>query len=472
MRPVYSYYLLSLFTLFLLTTADNAGARQDAPPHSWSLLTKSLDEVEIYPLPAVDRVDQLGKARAQLKGADPMPFAVPNDVSITPDNAGTWTELADGSRIWQLRFHAEGATDFNFGFVQYRLPAGAELHVYSEDKSYYQGPYTSRDNKPHDQLWTPVVPTAAAVVELFVPPDADTKVLLELGRVSTGFTDLFGRYGGPGFALAKQGACNNDVICDVGDPWRNEIRSVAGYGGEGFLFCTGTLIMDVPGSFRPFFLTADHCNVSAASAPTIVVYWNFESPSCGALSGGSLDQNQTGATFHADRVDVDMTLLELDAEPDPAFDVYYAGWDATGTVPLGSVGIHHPNGDEKAISFNDDPLTTIASCILANSTPNTHWRVDNWEDGTTEPGSSGSGLWDPVSHQLVGFLSGGAAACDNTQGFDCYGKFSIAWDGPTAVQRLRDWLDPAATGTLVVDGSDPGTPPASPDLIFEDQFEN
>jgi hypothetical protein len=72
----------------------------------------------------------------------------------------------------------------------------------------------------------------------------------------------------------------------------------------------------------------------------------------------------------------------------------------------------------------------------------------------------------------VGFLSGGAAACDNTQGFDCYGKFSIAWDGPTAVQRLRDWLDPAATGTLVVDGSDPGTPPASPDLIFEDQFEN
>ena len=211
--------------------------------------------------------------------------------------------------------------------------------------------------------------------------------------------------------------------------------------------------MDVPRSFRPFFLTADHCGINADNAASVVTYWNFESPVCGQLSGGSLDQNQTGAILRSSRSDVDMALIELDAGPEQAFNVYFAGWDASEDVPQGSVGIHHPNGDEKAISFNDDPLTTTNSCI-AGGAINTHWRVDNWEDGTTERGSSGSGLWNPNTRKLMGFLSGGLASCTNIN-FDCYGKFSVAWDGASATERLRDWLDPNNTGNLKIDGSEP-----------------
>ena len=81
-----------------------------------------------------------------------------------------------------------------------------------------------------------------------------------------------------------------------------------------------------------------------------------------------------------------------------------------GAVPQGCVGIHHPSTDEKAISFNYDPLTTQSSCIGGGGS-NTHWRIENWEElSTTEPGSSGSGIWDPNSKLLVGFLSGGLAA--------------------------------------------------------------
>ncbi|MCP4661591.1 MAG: hypothetical protein GY856_39830, partial [bacterium] len=145
----------------------------------------------------------------------------------------------------------------------------------------------------------------------------------------------------------------------------------------------------------------------------------------------------------------DMTLNELNSTPKSAYDVYYSGWDArTSTAPQSSIGIHHPSTDEKAISYNDDPLTTVNSCISTGGV-NTHWEVNNWEQGTTEPGSSGSGLWDPATHLLVGYLSGGQAACGNSL-YDCYGKMSVGWG-----LGLSGWLDPSSTGVRYVAGKNP-----------------
>jgi hypothetical protein len=163
--------------------------------------------------------------------------------------------------------------------------------------------------------------------------------------------------------------------------------------------------------------------------------------------------NQTGSTLRASRADVDVTLIELDNSPDPAFNVFFSGWDRSGFVPGGSVAIHHPNGDEKSISFNDDALTTINSCIGAGI--DTHWRVNDWEQGTTEIGSSGGGLFDPDSRRVIGFLSGGDASCSFPQESDCFGKFSVAWDGASAAERLRDHLDPDNTWAVAIDGANP-----------------
>jgi hypothetical protein len=145
-----------------------------------------------------------------------------------------------------------------------------------------------------------------------------------------------------------------------------------------------------------------------------------------------------------------MTLLELSSQPASAYNVHYAGWDASVYTPLGSVGIHHPNTDEKAISFNTNSLTSRRSCIPGGNNLNTHWNVDNWEQGTTEPGSSGSAIFDPTTKRVIGYLSGGAASCSNPSGLDCYGKFSVGWS-----LGLSAWLDPNNTGSLFVNGIDP-----------------
>jgi lysyl endopeptidase len=441
------------FALILLPLLGNAvSARQAEPPLSWSL--SGLQDVDKIPTLALQPIlaDALMAEDAAEKDGQGLRYAVPFAVAVSPERDGHWELLPSGDRLWRLRIEVPGATDINLGFTRYELPRGATLHLWSIADRYHEGPYLARDNKRHGQLWTPPVPGDSVVVELLVPADAVVKPILELTQVSAGYRDLFGRAGGP--FLKSHGSCNIDVICPEGDAWRDQIRSVATYSRGGGRLCTGSLIMDVPGSFTPFFLTANHCGMTAANAPSLVVFWNFESPVCGMRDGGSLADNQTGSTLRASRNDVDMALLELDDEPDEAFNVHYSGWDRTGTTPPGAVGIHHPRTHVKSISFANSALTSQASCIGGPGTPDTHWRVPFWNDGTTEPGSSGSGIWHPLSGRLVGFLSGGAASCTVID-FDCYGKFSVAWDGASAAARMRDWLDPASLNPDGVDGSDP-----------------
>ena len=435
----------------LLAMPDGADARRGAAPLSRVAAVEPLSAVPVEALPAVDARARIAADAAEPKGR-PLRFAVPVAVDIDPWTKGRFDRLPDGATLWRTRVHAPGATDLNFGFTTFRLPEGASLHVASEDYDYYEGPYTAADNEKHGELWTPMVPGDRAVIEVVIPAGAEDLVELELTHVGTGYRDIM-KFGFSGLSRLA-GSCNNDVVCPEGDPWRDQIRSVGAYSTGGSAFCTGTMVMDAASSFRNFFLTADHCGMDAGNAPSMVVYWNFESANCGDLSGGSLADNQTGAVWRAGSTPVDMSLLELDDDPDPAYGVYYAGWDRSGVAPSGSVGIHHPRGDEKAISFNTDPLTTVNSCIGTGGV-NSHWLVDNWEDGTTEPGSSGSALFDSSSKLLVGFLSGGGASCDQPLESDCYGKFSFAWDGASASERLRDWLDPNATGVTSVAGSDP-----------------
>ena len=443
-------YWVVVGTLVLLVVPAAVLARRGDPPKSRTVTSLPVDSIALVQLGLVDATVRLVED-AQVDKPGPLRFAVPVEVDITPQTAGTWEQLPDGARLWRLRFYSPGATDLNFGFGHYGLPEGATLHVYSESEDYYEGPYTYLDNKPHSQLWLPVVPGDRAVVELYLPFEYKEEPGLRLTHVGTGYRDLLGRLGAPNL---KQGTCNIDVICPDGDPWRDEIKSVARYSIGGASLCTGSLIKDVPSSFRHFFLSANHCGVNAGNDSTLVFYWNFESPNCGDLSGGSLGENQTGATFRASKADVDMLLVELDENPE-SFGVYYSGWDRSGLAPAGSVGIHHPSGDEKAISFNTTALTTVNSCIGSGGT-NTHWQVDDWDEGTTEPGSSGSGLWDPATKKIVGHLSGGTASCGNPLGYDCYGKFSVAWgSGGTAASRLKDWLDPLDQGDLMVEGMYP-----------------
>ena len=156
-------------------------------------------------------------------------------------------------------------------------------------------------------------------------------------------------------------------------------------------------------------------------------------------------------------------LFELDATPDPSFNVFYAGWDASGVAPPGNVCVHHPRADVKAISFsNTPPQSTAYFSNVPDPTAN-HWRVV-WDVlgpnppnqvAITEGGSSGSCIFASDTGRCIGQLHGGPSFCGAPAASlnDFYGKLSVSWNGGgTAATRLRDWLDPGNTGVLGLDG--------------------
>jgi hypothetical protein len=414
------------------------------------------------------RLDLPGPDKAALAAEDagrddggPDRFAWPYDLSLAPRDGEGWTRLNDGSHRWQLVIEAPGSLSLGFGFRRYRIPWGAELVIRGE-----RGPerrFTAADVASHGQLWTPVVLGDEAELTLTLPPGHRDDFELELARVGRGYR-LFGEDPwSEADANDKQGPCNIDVICPEGDPWRKEIRSVGVYTLGGVWDCTGVMINNTARDETPYFLTANHCDVDEENAATVVVYWNFESPECGLLSGGSLEDAQSGAIWRASYFQSDMTLLELSAPPDTSWHVTYAGWDRSGATPAAAVAIHHPSTDEKAISFENDPLSATGYLINQGGDL-THWRVEDWDLGTTEPGSSGSPLFDP-QRRIVGQLHGGQAACGNDLP-DWYGRFDVSWSGGgTPATQLAHWLDPVGAAPLTLNTFDPLDPddPDDPD---------
>lgn len=400
-------------------------------------------------VPPLDLVELAADDDAREAAGLPPRFAVPFETVLTPDNAGRW-EALDGDRaLWRLRVQSPDAPSLNFGFTRYDMPADGRLSIFAVDGSYKLRPFTADDNEVHGQLWTPVVLTDDVIIEVVLPLAAVDQLQLELTSINVGYR-LFGQIdkdddGG------RSGSCNIDVVCPQSAGWEDQIQSVGVISTGGSTFCTGFAVNNTAEDRRPYFMTAYHCGITTGSAAaSLVVYWNFESPNCGQQGGGSLSQFNTGSFLRATYSSSDFTLVELDDEPLPEFDVVYAGWDNSGANATSAVAIHHPSTDEKSISWEYDPTTTTSYLGTTQPGDGTHVRITDWDVGTTEPGSSGSPVFDQ-NQRVIGQLHGGYAACGNDDS-DWYGKFSVSWTGGgSSNNRLRDWLDPINSGANVVD---------------------
>lgn len=410
-----------------------------------------LKEVELLQLPRLD-VQQLtieDQLRAT-QGEAPR-FAVPIEVHMTPDTDGTWEDLGNDMWLWRLTIRSPEATSINFGFIDYHMPKGATLDLYAQDGERQYRSFTSADNYDHGQLWTPPVKGDTVTIQLVVPGNQLENYRLVLGSINVGYRGF-----GSGI-VARSGSCNLDVVCSASDGypdvdlWRDEISSSAVISTGGSTFCSGFMVNNTSQDRTPHFMTANHCGINAGNAASLVTFWNYEnstcrpvgSPASGGAGDGSLAQFITGSTFRAAGSTSDFTLVTLSSAPPQAWEISFSGWDATGVDAASAVGIHHPNTDEKRISFEDAPTTTTTYLQTAVPGNGSHVRIADWDIGTTEPGSSGSCLYDEATHRVIGQLHGGFAACGNDDS-DWYGKFSVSYPS------LATWLDPGSTGALFV----------------------
>ncbi len=403
-----------------------------------------LSAAPILETPSVD----VSASRTVDVPSGPYRFAEPFAVEVTPATHGLWETTSDGrTAVWRLRVRSAGAVSINLGFTRYRMPPGARLRVHTPDGEDVVGPYTEADNKSHGELWTPLVSGDDAVIEVTAPADRIGELELQLGSVNRGFRDLVATD-----PLRNHGSCNIDVACSQADGYRDQVRSVAKITMGGTSRCTGSLLNNTARDFKPYFLTARHCFDNAATeASTVVVYWNYQRPECGS-GRPPTDQTQSGAILRAEHAPSDTVLLELDDEPDAAFNVYLAGWNRGAAPPASAATIHHPRGHYKSFSVDDDALTVTNRNGTVSDPEGGYLRVAAWDQGTTtESGSSGGPLFDEHK-RVVGQLCCGDSACFLAEP-DRFGRLAAAWSGGGAASsRLSDWLDSAGAGVTVLDG--------------------
>ncbi|MEM1328675.1 MAG: proprotein convertase P-domain-containing protein [Bacteroidota bacterium] len=437
MKSPFTVLRISLFSILLV--------------FCWSILTaqsiSNIDwkQIPIVEMPKVDNADLRAKELERRENKEVPEFAVSHKVNITPSSAGKWsTDEQTQTSIWQLRIHSKKAHSLNFGFTDFFIPEHGELYLYSAKDGSQRGPFTPADNDIHNQLWTPIVNGDDVLIEVQLPTKNRDDLRLTLSSVNHDFI---------GFESLLSQRCHIDVNCGTleGFPevnrYRDIIESVSMYSIRGTRACTGFLVNNTRQDCTPYYMTADHCGITANNAASIVAYWNYENPTCrppntsqnSRPGNGNLEQFNSGAVLRASRTASDMMLLELDDPIADSIGVFFAGWNRMQETPDSAICIHHPNTEEKRISFTYQSI--LRGSPIGNASDNGQFMiVQDWDVGSTEGGSSGSPLFN-MQGEVIGQLFGGEAACGNNR-YDSYGSFATSWaSGTTAATRLADWLD-------------------------------
>ncbi|MGQ0585870.1 MAG: trypsin-like serine peptidase [Gammaproteobacteria bacterium] len=421
----------------LLLACMAPGARPAAPAFEPDLATlAAVPRVEVPAAAVRKALDEPIKGR-------PYQIAVAVDMDLS-EARGQW-ESRGARRNWRLRLGSPGARTLSLHLEASLLPEGSQLWVYDPAARLRHGPYFA-SKIAADGLWTPPVGGDELVLEVRAPAGTEG---IELGAVKAfhGFRDWDAAAAGK-----AAGACNIDITCPAAAAWTQDGRAVARILiGNAFL-CSGQLVNNVLQDKRRLFLTANHCGVGDAGSPasSVVFYFGYEGPCTDNGPDPVPAPTFQGSQRLARDLQSDFALLEI---TDPAAlpsTLFFAGWDATGAGSASGVAIHHPDGDEKKIAFFTAPVSA-QRVNLGFQCGVDAWEVQ-WSSGTTEPGSSGGGLWNS-DHRLIGVLSGGGASCATPAVEDYFARLDRGWTARSAASgQLKAHLDPNDSCVAIVPG--------------------
>jgi hypothetical protein len=464
-----------LFLTLLFTIAVKAQESRGGKPYSFLYPLNDHAEAARKTMARLDVPALRKAAHAAVHKGEMMPAGkiLPTDFSL--DNSGVWTVLPNKDRVWRLFLSVPDAPATSLYYENFYLPEGAVLYVYNAEKTHLIGSFGTHNNHESGQFATEIIYTSDCVLEYYEPANVKRP-----GRFTiTGVANVYNAPEPPAYIKLKDskccgfgtsGSCNVNANCPEGNSWADQKRAVARIlvkNGLNQGYCSGSLINNGAQDCKNYFLTANHCGaaVSAADKNQWIFYFNYQSAGCTNGASEPTSSTMTGCTMrssnsngtNSDVTGSDFLLVEFNSAIPAAYNVYYAGWNASGTGSNSGVSIHHPSGDIKKISTYTSALTSRR--YYSQLPDNSHWQAD-WvatvtNHSITEGGSSGSPLFNS-SGLIVGKLSGGPSSCGAAASSknDYYGKLSYDWtsNGTTAATQLKPWLDPANSGITSLTG--------------------
>ena len=381
--------------------------------------------------------------------AKPMQIGFPREIPAAmralPLTALPWTTHGDGSRTLQVQVIATDAAGLRIAYRVDGPAAGLEMRFAGSGRDQV---FRSDGVTGAEVVWSPVLEGNAGTVELRVLPGFDTAQFNVAFEQLSHLVKVGADLNKDVRDIDRSGSCNIDIAC-VSNPSTsllNIARATAKmvFTDTGRTFaCTGTLLNSSSGA--NYFYSAAHCISSQTAASTLNTYWFFDAVACNSSAIPPFQLVGGGAVLRLTDPTMDVTLLELNLSPPNG--AVRAAWNAT-VIPAGTVtvGVHHPQGDLKKFS-QGSMQGYVQGPAAYDNVPRFQAGKDSfisvrWAQGTTEGGSSGSGVFTFNAagpfYELRGGLEGGAASCDNLNGADRFSRMDLLFT------KLAPFLFPSA----------------------------
>jgi hypothetical protein len=356
-------------------------------------------------------------------------------VEVSPATQAQKFVNPDGSQIIVLIIKSTGTSGIGVHFRNFALADGEEVYVYGvAPDSVVFGPFTNKGPWDSGEFWSGTVVGDTAVIELYTRTRASDKAF-EIFEVSHIFSELGSRLRSDEPDVQY---CEVDASC-YSDLEKNAVGRILFNKNGLWYVCTGTLLNDRAQDRTPYFLTANHCVNTQAVAQTVEVFWFYQTTFCNSGVLRTSVHSPPGANLRAAQASNDFCLLRL--QNNAPGGAAFSGWDpnvrAIGTSVF---ALHHPDMyyPPSVFSYLRKSVGNITS--TNDGCPDTGllnaYRT-GWTSGTTEQGSSGSGLFTSNGHYLVGVLSCGPFPAT------CYNPFSIYSKFANFYSQIRPYISPA-----------------------------
>jgi hypothetical protein len=407
-----------------------------ARPPGMRLALGRAREFALGPLSAAER------ARLAQRST-PLAIGINRPLPADALDTGAWETAADGESVWRMAISSPGAAGIRVEFLNFSAGAG-NVWLYAGEQ--VAGPYTGQGIYDNGHFWSATIFSDSVTLEYEPAPGAATGASppFSIDAISQQATAA-----APVSDAPVTGVVDTADYCEL-DPncypdWQPAMSMVAQIAFEqnGLRYlCSGSLVATRDDSFKPYLLTAGHCINTEDSARSLEVYWKYQTSSCNGPPPAARDANEP-ATLGGHLLasgsleDGDYSLVLLTGVPN---DVTFSGWD-TGDPPQATplVGIHHPEGSWKRISFGDR-VADATEVVEGSVTPGNLYLQVQWGEGRIEPGSSGSPLFSSPG-VVVGTLTYGPesptlSACQIDPFVAGYGRFSNTY--PYIMDYLED----------------------------------